>query len=515
MPPPAEYDYVVVGGGTAGCIIAARLAEDPERSVCLVEAGEAFEDDPMVLGYHGSVPLLGDPKYDYDYGLVPQERGNSRIRYSRARMLGGCSSHNDTVAFRAPDRDLRAWERLGAAGWGPEQTRPYYERAMAAAHVHPAPGRSECARAVHAAALALGLPEVDVHGEDFADAAGWLYLNERDEVRQSTAVAYLYPLSALPPNLTLLTETVVRRVLLDDDGTATGVSTAVGDLRAREEVVICAGAVDSPRLLMWSGIGPAHQLRAAGIEVRHELPGVGENLCDHIEAPVVWEAPRDTGPSLQNAENAFFRRIREDADGFDLFFHVITQPYYVSLELDGQPLTMPDRGFCVVPNVARPRSRGTLRLNPTDPYAAPLIDPRYFSDPDGEDERLLVEGIRIARAIGRQEALRDWVVGEIAPGPAIGGDDEALGRYVRQASNTVYHPAGTCRMGADGDTEGVVDPELRVRGLSRLRVADASIFPEMISVNLCLTVMMIGERCADLLRGARVPAVSGLGRTES
>ena len=500
MAPPREFDYVVVGGGTAGCVAAARLAEDPEVSVALVEAGQAFEHDPMVLGYHGSVPLLGNPKYDYDYGIVPQERGNSRIRHSRARMLGGCSSHNDTVAFRPPDRDLRAWERLGADGWGPAETRPYYERAIAAANVHPAPARSECARAVHRAALALGLPEVDVHGDDFAEGAGWLYLNERDEVRQSTAVAYLYPLSGLPPNLTLLTETVVRRVLLDDDGAATGVATAGGELRAREEVVLCAGAVDTPRLLLWSGIGASDQLRAAGIEVRHELPGVGEHLRDHIEVPVVWEAARDTGPSLQSAESAFFGRGGGDAEGFELFFHVITQPYYVSLELDGQPLPMPDRGFCVVPNVAKPRSSGSIRLDPRNPYGAPLIDPRYFTDPAGDDERLLVEGVRVARELARGEALRDWIVREVAPGPAVGDDAEALGRYVRQASNTVYHPAGTCRMGDRDDAGAVVDPQLRVRGLSRLRIADASIFPEMISVNLCLTVMMIGERCADLIR---------------
>ena len=494
-----EFDYVVVGGGTAGCVVAARLAEDPEVSVCLIEAGEAFEDDPMVLGYHGSVPLLGNPRYDYDYGIVPQARGNSRVRHSRARMLGGCSSHNDTVAFRPPDRDFRAWERLGATGWGPAETRPCFERAMAAAHVHRAPGRSACATAAHRAAVELGLPEVDVHGEDFAEGAGWLYLNERDEVRQSTAVAYLYPLSDLPANLTLLTGTMVRRVLLDADGAATGVATDAGEVRAREEVVVCAGAVDTPRLLMWSGIGPADHLREAGMDVFHELPGVGEHLLDHVEAPVVWEATRATGPSLQNAENALFRRTRPELEGYDVFLHVITQPYYVSIELDGRPLTMPDRGFCVVPNVAKPRSVGTLRLNPADPYGAPLLDPAYFTDPDGEDERVLVEGIRMARELGRQDALRDWIAREVAPGPDAGDDEDALANYVRQASNTVYHPAGTCRMGDPGDSGAVVDPALRVRGIERLRIADASVFPEMISVNLCLTVIMIGERCADLL----------------
>lgn len=500
--PEPQFDYVVVGGGTAGCVVAARLAEDSDASVCLIESGAALEHDPMVLGYHGSVPLLGNPRYDYDYAIVPQERGNSRIRQSRARMLGGCSSHNDTIAFLPPERDLREWERTGAAGWGPTSTRPAFERAMAAAHVHRAPGRSACARAVHEAALQLGLPERDLHDHDYADAAGWLYMNEHEEVRQSTAVAYLYPLSALPPNLTLLADTTVQRVLLDDGGAATGVATSAGRIHAREEVIVSAGAIDTPRLLMWSGIGPADQLREAGIDVRHEAPAVGENLVDHVEAPVVWESARDTGPSLQSAENAVFSRTRPGADGFDVFVHVITQPYYVPLDVDGRPVAMPDRAFCLVPNVAKPRSTGTIRLDPSDPHGPPLIDPRYLTDPDGEDERVLRDGLRLAREVGRQAALRDWIVREVAPGPEVGSDDESLARYLRHASNTVYHPAGTCRMGRAGDAEAVVDPDLRVRGLERLRIADASVFPRMISVNLCLTVIMIGERCADLVAGS-------------
>jgi choline oxidase len=494
-----EYDYVVVGGGTAGCVVAARIAEDPDVTVCLIEGGTAFEHDPLVLGYHGAVPLLGNPLYDYDYEIVAQARGNSRIRHSRAKMLGGCSSHNDTVAFRPPQRDLVEWERLGAAGWGPDGTRAYFERAMAQANVNRAPGRSPCARAVHEAACSLGLVEADVLSDPLGDAAGWLYLNERDGIRQSTAVAYLYPLSGLPANLTLMTETWVDQVVVDDGGVATEVATGRGPVRAREEIILCAGAIDTPRLLMLSGIGPADRLRKAGRDVRHELPAVGERLQDHLEAPVMWESTRDTGPSLQNAESALFTRSRPELEAFDTFFHVITQPYYVALEIDGRRLVRPERGFCIVPNVPKPKSLGTLRLNPQAPEGPPLIDPGYLTDPGGEDERLLIEGIRFAREVADQPALRDWIVREVAPGPAI-ADDAALSRYVRQASNTVYHPSGTCAMGDAGDAAAVVDPELRVRGLERLRIADASVFPSIVSVNLCLTVMMIGERCADLVR---------------
>jgi choline dehydrogenase-like flavoprotein len=494
-----EFDYVIVGGGTAGCVIAARLAAaDPEISVCLVEAGEAFEHDPLVLGYHGSVPLLGDPKYDFDYPVAPQERGNSRIRQSRARMLGGCSSHNDTVAFLPPARDLAEWEAHGAVGWNAPAVRPYYERAMEQLHIHRAPASSACARAVHQAALDVGLPEVDVHADDFTEGAGWLYLNEHDEIRQSTAVAYLYPLDTLPPNLTLLTETWVSRIVLDDDGSATGVASSRGQIDSRREVVLCAGSIDTPKLLMLSGIGPADELRRAGIEILHDLPGVGEELQDHLEIPLVLETDRDTGPSLQSAENGVFWGTREGYDGFDVYAHIITQPYYVPLELDGRRIAMPSRGFCIVPNAAKPKSIGSLRLNRDDPTGPPVIDPRYLTDPAGEDERALVEGLRLARRMVRETSLGEWVVSEVAPGIAIDAEDDIV-RYVRQCSNTVYHPCCTCRIGAADDPGAVVGPDLRVRGIPGLRIADASVFPTMLSVNLCLTTVMIGERCADLI----------------
>jgi choline oxidase len=496
-----EFDILIVGGGTAGCVIARRLAANVDLSICLIEAGKAFEDDPLVLGYHGSVPLLGDPAYDFDYAIAPQARGNSRIRQSRARMLGGCSSHNDTVAFLPPARDLAEWEAHGASGWSFAECLPYYERAMEQAHVHRAPGRSACAQAVHAAALETGLPEVDVHGADFSDGAGWLYLNEHDEVRQSTAVAYLYPLSSLPPNLTLLTETWVSRVVVGDDGAATGVETSRGTIDARHELILCAGSIDTPKLLMLSGIGPADELSRLGIDVVADVPGIGEHLQDHLEVPLVLETDRDTGPSLQNAENGIFWGTRDGFDGFDVYAHVITQPYYVPIEVDGRPIPMPERGFCIVPNAAKPATTGVLRLNPDDPTGNPVIDPRYLTDPDGEDERALLEGLRRSREIAEQTALRDWVVREVAPGPGF-SDEGDLARYIRQASNTVYHPCSTCRMGAGSDPGAVVAPDLRLRGVDGVRIADASVFPTMISVNLCLTTIMVGERCADMVLGA-------------
>ena len=478
-----QFDYVIVGGGTAGCIIAARLAEDASLSIALVEGGPALDTDPMVLGYHGAMPLLGDPRYDYDYEVVPAPRGNSGIRYSRAKMLGGCSSHNDTIAFLPQAREFEAWESLGAEGWSMCQNRPYFERAITKTNVHRVAGENQLACAAHRAAIEFGLPEHDLHTDQYEEAAGWLYLNERDEVRQSTAVAYLYPLQYLPENLTLLTETWAQRVVLDGDGRATGVQTSVGTLSARNEVILCAGAIDTPRLLMFSGIGPRAHLKDVGIDPIHDLAGVGENLQDHLEVPVVWSARRDVGPSLQSAENVILCKSRTDLSNFDVFIHVVLQPYYLPIQVDGHTYRMPEHAFCLLPNVSKPKSAGTVRLNRKNPAGPPLIDPMFLTDPEGADEALLREGVRIARALAQQPSLRTWVAEEVAPGSSYPDeDDEHLGSYVRQSCGAPSHPTSTCRIGNADDDRAVVDPELRVRGLVGLRIADASIFPEALSV---------------------------------
>jgi choline dehydrogenase-like flavoprotein len=496
---PREFDYVVVGGGTAGCIVAARLAEDPDAQVCVIEAGAAFEDDPVVIDAIGSGPLVGHAKYDFDYGIVPQARGNSRIRQSRARMLGGCSSHNDSAALRPPPADLAEWERLGASGWGPDAVWPYFDLAMDATRVHRAPGNSPLARAVHEAAGEAGMPDQDLLAPGFGDSdcVGWLNWNEHEGVRRSTAVSYLYPLAGLPANLTVLTETWVERVILDDAGRAVEVATSAGRIRAQREIVLAAGAIDTPRLLMLSGIGPADGLAEAGIELRHELDGVGRHLKDHLEVAIVWEATRDPEPNPGLAcENGLFQRTRPDVAGYDLFFHVVPGPYYAPPAIHGHTVPAPEPAFCFVPFLGKPESSGSVRL---DPQGRPLIDPAYLSDPGGADERALRAGIESARRLAGETSLRDWVVREVAPGPEV-ADEAAQLEYLRRTTNTVYHPAGTCRMGAADDRGAVVDPELRVRGLEGLRIADASVFPDMVSVHPCLTVMMVGERAADLIR---------------
>jgi choline oxidase len=491
------YDYIVIGGGTSGVIVAVRLAE-AGATVCLIEAGPSGEHDPRIREYRRWTGLLGT-EYDYDYTIVPQERGNGHIRHARARVLGGCSAHNSVIAIRSPDSDMNLWAARGATGWDAASVRPFFERVFARVTITIPPPVNACAVDYMAAAAAAGFPEVDLREPEFAEGAAWLPLNVSGDIRQSSAEAYLFPLEQRPPTLTVLTETMVQRIMLDDNGAAAGVLTTRGEIRVRNEVILCAGAFDSPKLLMLSGIGPAAHLRSVGVEVRHDLPAVGEHLQDHIEALAMWQANRSVPTaSTQRWENGLFARVLADGPDFDLMMHFGSEPYYIDFAALGYAIDRPEHAFCLTPNVTRPASAGVVRLSSADPAAPPLIDPRYFTDPHGHDECILVEGIRLARRIAEQEPLRNWMEREVAPGPTVQSDAE-LGEYVRRTSNTVYHPAGSCRMGAADDHNTVVDPALRVRGLERLRIADASVFPTMIGVNLCMTVMMIGEKCADMV----------------
>ncbi len=502
-----SYDYLVLGGGTAGAIVAARLAENGDASVCLVEAGPSDQDQPRVLELRRWMDLLGSD-LDYDYEISPQERGNGRIRHSRGRVLGGCSSHNSAISFRTPDVDLREWEGLGAAGWGPEGIHPYLDRVSSRVHRETVEPENALGIAFVEAARQAGFPQVHFNEEEVREGVGWFTLNQRDGIRQSSSVAYLHPLAGLPPNLTVLTETSIRRILLDDHGDAVGAETDRGNIYAGREVIVCCGAFDTPKLLLLSGIGPEEHLRETGVEPLVDLPGVGENLLDHPEGIVMWESSRPVpAVSTQFWEAGLFARTGPGQDQPDVMFHFGTVPFGINTGPLGYPTA--DQAFCITPNVMRPESRGTVRLRSADPSTPPLIDFRYFTDPGGHDERVMLEGVKLARKIAEQPALKAWVGRELAPGLEVQGDEE-LSEYARRTANTVYHPAGTCRMGAADDPLAVIDPELRVRGVGRLRVADASIFPTMIGTNPCMTCMMIGEKCAALAGGeSEAPMLQG------
>ncbi|NJM40032.1 MAG: choline oxidase, partial [Anaerolineae bacterium] len=487
-----EFDYVVIGGGTAGIIVAVRLATETRARVCLIEAGPAAEHDMTVLDYRNWVSMFGG-EYDFGYETEPLECNKARMAHPRGKLLGGCSSHNTVIGFRAPDADLREWVKRGAKGWGPKAMWKTWQRVQQRTHTHPAPQVNPAEVAFMQAAQAAGFPIQTANGkQDIVDGACWLHLNETGGIRMSSAMAYLFPMESAPSNLTVLTETHVYRVTLDEAKRATGVVTSRGQIKANKEVILCAGAVNSPQLLMLSGIGPAGHLAQVGVPVQIDLPSVGQHLQDHVESVVLFETTRPVPPTgSQHWQNALFARTRDGLKDFDLMIHFGSEGYYVNMDTYLRAVA-DDHQFCMTPNTARPRSEGFIRLRSNDPCDKPIIDPRYYTDPEGADVRTVVEGIKLSRRVAAQSPLKEWIAQELAPGPALQSDED-LARYVKDTAATVYHLCGSCRMGAADDSaqsgDAVVDPQLRVRGVQGLRVADASIMPTMVGVNPCLTVM--------------------------
>jgi choline dehydrogenase-like flavoprotein len=491
----------VIGGGTAGSVVASRVSADPDVSVCVIEGGPSDVGDEKVLRLRNWINLL-ESDYDYDYPIVRQERGNSYLRHARARVLGGCSSHNTMISFMPPPQDFADWVDAGAAGWSFDEMVPYWKRLAVTINPVARADRNPLAGDFVAACnAALGVPVYeDFNAQSFADGAGFFPVAYYPEsgIRSSASVAYLHPHLGRP-NLTILTETWAFhlepsrgvRVRSSDGRTRT--------IRARHEYVLSAGAIDTPRLLLLSGIGPAGDLQRLGIPVRADVPGVGDHLIDHPESLMLWEASRPIPPmSAMDCDAGLFVRRDPSAERPDLMFHLYQMPFTFNTERLGY--AVPVHGFGMTPNVPRPRSAGRLTLANADPATKPLLDFRYFTDPDGYDEKTIVDGLRLAREVAATEPFASWIAREIAPGP-MARTDEELSAYGRAVHHTVYHPAGTCRMGAATDELAVVDAELRLRGFPNVRVADASVLPSMPTVNPVVAVLMIGERAADLVLG--------------
>ncbi|MEU8570420.1 GMC family oxidoreductase N-terminal domain-containing protein [Streptomyces pathocidini] len=513
--PRAEFDYVVVGGGTAGAVVAARLSEDPDTTVCVLEAGPSDVGDDHVLRLDRWMGLL-ESGYDWDYPVEPQERGNSFLRHARAKVLGGCSSHNSCIAFWAPAEDLDEWAAMGCTGWGAKDTFPLFRRL----ETNDAPGdhhgregpvtlrtippHDPCGRALLAACEAAGIPVTPFNtGTTVVRGANWFQVNAREDgVRSSASVSYLHPVLGKRPNLEVRTGLQAKRLVLGEHRRCTGVEYLAPDLfrthsvAARREVIVACGAIDTPKLLMLSGIGPADHLRETGIEVRVDSPGVGVNLQDHPEGVIMWDArqPMVTS-STQWWEIGIFADTEPGLDRPDLMFHYGSVPFDMNTYRQGYPTS--ENAFCLTPNVTRARSTGTVRLRTRDFRDKPRVDPRYFTDE--HDVRVMTYGLRLARRIAEQAPLADWAGAELAPGPQARSDEE-LFDYIRRTHNTVYHPACTVRMGAPEDRQAPLDPRLRVKGVEGLRVADGSAMPFLTAVNPCITTMMIGEKCADLVR---------------
>ena len=491
-----KYDFIVVGGGSAGVITAYRLAEQKVGNVLLLEAGISDKKREDVLHLDQWQSLLGGD-LDYDFTIEPQENGNSNMRHSRAKVMGGCSSHNSAIAFQAPDYDFQVWTALGLKGWTPEEVRPFFDKVFEKVKLEVSDSGNACGKAMIEASEEYGIAKGDFIKGKYQESAGWFSLNKMGNIRHSSSVAYLHPYDKIPENLTIQTETFVYRLLFDSSKNVTGVATSKGDFYVEKEVILSGGAFQTPQLLMLSGIGPAEHLNEMDIPLVEDLPGVGSHLVDHPEGVIIWESAKPVPvETAQKYEIGIFCKSDPSLSISDIMFHLGTEAFDMHTVPAGFPTA--EQAFSLTPNVMQAKSEGTVRLQSKNPEEAPLIDPKYFTDPEGYDIKVMLESIKIARKIASQPALKPWIKRELAPGSSIQTEEEIID-YIYKTHNTVYHPAGTCKMGVEDDINQVVNSRLQVRGIGNLRISDASVFPTITSVNPNMTVMMIGERCADFI----------------
>lgn len=527
-----EFDYVIAGGGTAGCVLAARLSEDPVVRVLLLEAGGP-PDSLWIRMPAGMGRLFVNPKYNWGYmGHAGTQHGGRELYLPQGKVLGGSSSINGMAFVRGHPQDYDRWRDLGGAGWQWDSVLPYLIRLEQRLDGHSEQrgydgslGVSEPAfrhpssHAFIEAAVAAGLKRNSDYNGASQEGAGFLQFSIRSGKRDSAYTAWLEPALGRP-NLLVSTGAHVLRILIER-GRAVGVSYTQGgqvqEARARREVIVAGGAIGSPRMLLHSGIGPAEDLRRVGVPVELDLPGVGRNLIDHpyLQPTYTTTKPQHSlnrhlrgwrvlahgagwlfggrGPLTIGASQAvaFVTLEGQDRPGLQINFRPISFQYDASGRLSADPVGRVTAAACVL----RPRSRGELTLTSADPMVPPKIHAAYLEDEADVDA--MVEGLGWMRRIFEQEPLRSIVLKEDIPGPGV-LTQQQLREFARNNARTMCHPVGTCRMGTD--SSAVVDSQLRVHGIGNLRVIDSSVMPDIVSGNTAAATYMIGERGADLVR---------------
>lgn len=527
-----SYDFIVVGAGTAGCTLAARLSEESDRTVCLLEAGGSGRS--LRVDVPGAIVMAQrSAALNWGFETVPQPNLTRRkIPVPRGRGLGGSALINGMVYFRGHPRDYDDWARSGARGWSFREVLPYFRRSennenFGSSLFHGRGGPMNVRSvtrpnplnfAFFEALEGLGVPSREDLNSGETEGMALRQLSIRAGRRETTASAMLRP-AMHRRNLTVLTHARATRIVLDGRRAVAVEARVRGaslSLRARREIVLTAGSIHSPQLLMLSGIGDGEHLRAVGVPVRHPLPGVGRNLHDHLASPVHMStrhpasyglSARTIPRSLGNVAEYLLLRTGPLANNiFESAAFVRTVPGLdrPDVQLVFQPARRPPpsfpfpvgHGFAISPVGLYPRSRGRITLASADPFAAPLIDPNLLSVPSDIDP--LIRGIRLVRQVFASPSFARYRALEVVPGPDAASDDDLIA-YIRAQAYTVHHPVSTCRIGAD--ETAVVDPQLRVIGLDALRVADASVFPSIVGGNTNAVVVMVAEKAADMLLG--------------
>jgi choline dehydrogenase len=531
-----RYDYIIIGAGSAGCVLANRLSADLKTRVLLLEAGG--KDNSVLVRMPAGAGSLLKEKNAYNWGFWTEPEANldgRKLWWPRGKGWGGSSSINGMIYIRGHARDYDQWSQMGLRGWSYAEVLPYFKKSETfeggADAYHGADGPLHVSKAasknpIYSSFVAAGAQAGHKTTNDFngfqQEGFGPYQLTIRDGQRWSASAGYLHPILGRRPNLTAEVEARTSRIIIEN-GRAVGVEFLQGKGRVKRtayadaEVLVCAGAVQSPQILQLSGIGDPDDLGAVGVPVVHALKGVGKNLQDHLDMTLSWETPgvqsaytfnkglnrlvtglnymlRGQGSGRQNfLEAGAFLKSRPDLDRPDLQLHCVM----AIMQNHGNTLVEKD-GFTVHVCQLRPESRGRVGLRSADPFDDPAIHANYLATE--EDRRALREGVKITRNLADQAALKAIIGEELFPGPSVKTDAD-IDAWIKRGAETIYHPVGTCRMGAAGDAMAVVDDHLKVIGIEGLRVVDASVMPTLVGGNTNAPTIMVAEKAADMILG--------------